>query len=109
MRIVHNFISVNCFTIKSQYPVHSLEKTLNTAIRLGFGVYFMSDAANGFWAIPMKAEGYNKTGFIPPNGQYIYLRMGQDLKGAAHTYSQFTDTVFGSLLRTQNTFQMPTQ
>ncbi len=85
MRVIHNFIPVNRYTIKSQYPVHSLEETLNTAIRPEFGVYFMSDTANSYWAIPMKVEDCNKTGFITPNGQWVYLRMGQGLKGAAHT------------------------
>lgn len=108
LRVVHNFIPVNRYTIKSQYPVHSLEETLNAAIRPGFGVYFMSDAANGYWAIPMKAEDCSKMGFITPNGQWVYLRLGQGLKGAAHTYSQFTDTVFGPLPKVQDIPRMPT-
>lgn len=50
----------------------------------------------------MKQEDENKTGFITPNGQWIYLRMGQSLKGAAHMYSQFNDLVFRPLLGTSN-------
>lgn len=32
LRVVHNFITINCYTIKLQYLIHSLEKTLNVAI-----------------------------------------------------------------------------
>ncbi len=68
----------------------------------------MSDAANGYWGITIKAEDYNKTGFIIPNGQWVYLRMGQGFKGTAHTYSQFINTVFGPLPKTQNISRMLT-
>lgn len=50
----------------------------------------------------MKQGDENSTGFFIPNGQWVYLRMGQGLKGAAHTYSQFSDLVFGSLPSTSN-------
>ena len=36
---------------------------------------------------------------VTSNGQYIYLRMGQGLKGACTTYSQFGDIVFEPLLK----------
>ena len=45
----------------------------------------------------MKIEDINKTGFVTPNGQWVYRRMGQGLKGAPFTYSQFSDLVFGPL------------
>ena len=32
-----------------------------------------------------------------PHSQYLYLRMGQGLKGGTHTYTQFMDLVFGPL------------
>ncbi len=51
----------------------------------------------------MKPEDEYKTGFVAPHGQYAYLRMGQGLVGAPHTYSQFSDMVFGHLAKTQAT------
>ena len=48
----------------------------------------------------MKLGDEYKTGFVTPHGQYSYLRMGQDLIGAPHTYSQFSDMVFGHLPKT---------
>lgn len=108
LRVVHNFIPVNRYTIKSSYPVHNLEQTLDIILQPGFDVYFSSDTANGYWAISIKAKDCNKTGFITPNGQWVYLCMGQRLKGAAHTYSQFTDTVFSPLPKVGNIPRMPT-
>lgn len=109
LRVVHNFRPANKYTIKSGYPVHRLEEVLEVLIKPGFGVYFSTDAANGYWAIPMKTEHINRTGFITPNGQWVYLRMGQGLKGAAHTYSQFTDLVFGPLPKSKEGIgRMPT-
>ena len=108
MRVVHNFIPVNRYTIKSAYPMHHLEEVVDTLITPGFGVYFMSDASNSYWAVPMKASDVNKTGFLTPNGQWVYLRMGQGLKGAPHTYAQFGDLVFGPLPKnTQGAKRMP--
>lgn len=48
----------------------------------------------------MKPGDEYKTGFVTPHGQYAYLRMGQGLIGALHTYSQFSDMVFGHLPKT---------
>ena len=96
-RVVHNFIPVNKYTKKSGYPMHSLEEVVNTLMRAGHEVYMMSDAANSYWAVNIRKEDRNKTGFIGPNGQWVYIRMGQGLKGAPFTYSQFGDMVFGPL------------
>lgn len=96
-RVVHNFIPVNRFTIKSAYPMHHLEEVVNTLLTPTFKAYFSSDASNSYWAIKMKPEDRNKTGFIAPNGQWVYLRMGQELKGALFIYAQFGDLVFGPL------------
>lgn len=56
----------------------------------------------------MKTETYNKTGFIIPNKQQIYLHIGQRLKDVAYIYSQFTNTIFGLLPKVQKILQMPT-
>jgi hypothetical protein len=49
-----------------------------------------------------------KAAIIAPNGQYLFRRIGQGLKGAPYTYSQFTDLVFGPLPKTDSTPAMPT-
>ena len=97
LRTVHNFRPVNAYTIKSQYPMHRLEEVLDTIIKPKFRVFFATDAANGYWAIKMAKGHEYKAGIITPHGQYCYRRMGQGLMGAPHTYSQFTDLVFGPI------------
>ena len=97
LRVVHNYKPVNSFTIKSAYPMHHLEEVVGLLIKPKYKVYFSSDASNGYWAIMTRPQDQNKTGFLTPNGQWVYLRMVQGLKRAPHTYSQFTDLVFGPL------------
>jgi hypothetical protein len=89
--------------------MHHLEEVVDTLITPGFGVDFMSDASNSYWAIPMKASDFNKTGFLTPNRQWVYLRMDQGLKGAPYTYAQSRDLVFGPLPKnSQGVKRMPT-
>lgn len=107
LRVVQNYIPLNKHTIRSQYPVHRLEETIDVVIKPGFKVFFSSDAANGYWGIPMKESDCNKTGFLTRNRQWIYLRMGQGLTGAESTYSQFSDIVFGPLPQTDKVPRMP--
>lgn len=101
-RVVHNFMPVNAETIKPAYPTHSIDEVVDTIIRPKFGVFFGNDASNGYWAIPMKKGHEYKAGIVTPHGQYLYLRMGQGLKGAAHTYAQYTDLTFGPLPATKD-------
>ena len=108
LRVVHNFIPVNKFTIKPQYPMHRIDEVIDTIIKPKYRVFFSTDASNGYWAVPIKAGDEYKTGFVTPHGQYIYRRMGQGLKGACATYSQFGDLVFGPLPKTAQCKAMPT-
>ena len=100
MRVVHDFIPVNSFTIKPVYPMHNIEEVLNTLIKPAFKVFFSADATNGYWAVPIKPGDEFKAAILAPNGQWLYRRMGQGLKGAPHTYSQFTDLAFGPIPKT---------
>lgn len=56
----------------------------------------------------MKESDCNKTSFLTPNDQWIYLKMGQGLTRAAHTYSQFSNIIFGPLPKTDKVPRMPT-
>lgn len=102
LRVFHNFIPINTYTIKSSHPVHRFEEVLNTIIKPGFDVYFTADASNGYWVVPMKDSDCNKAGFVTFSGSWVDLRMGQGLKGAAHTYFQLSDLVFGPLPATND-------
>lgn len=69
LRVVHNFIPVNRYTVKPAYPIYHLEEVVNTVIKPKYIVYFSSDTSNGYWAISLKKSDQNKTGFLTPNGQ----------------------------------------
>ena len=75
--------------------MHRIEEVTDTIIKLKLNTFFSTDASNGYWAIPIKDGDQYKAGLVTPHGQYIHLRMGQGLKGACATYSQFDDLVFG--------------
>ena len=107
MRVVHNFIPVNKCTIKPQYPMHQLEEVLDTIVKPKFTTFFSTDASNGYWAVPIKPGDEYKAGVVTPHGQYVYRRMGQGLKGAPHTYSQFSDLVFGPIPKNDDQPRFP--
>jgi len=85
-----------------------MEEVIEILMKEKFSVYFFTDASHGYWAIPFKVKDWNKTGFLTPNGQWVYTRMGMGLKGAPHTYAQFSDLVFGPLPKTKDTRRQPT-
>ena len=95
LRMVHNFIPLNRVTEKSRYPCPRIEQIVYTVLKKGKRFFFTSDAANSYWAIPVRAGDETKLGFVTPYGMYCYKVMGQGLTGGTHTYSRFRDLVFG--------------
>lgn len=96
--MVYNIIPVNNYTIKSSYLMYKLEKVLDMIINLSYNVYFIIDISNSYWAMPIKENGCNKTGFVTPNSSWVYPCMGQRLKRTSYTYAQFSDLVFETFL-----------
>lgn len=41
---MHNYISINNATIKSQYSIYRIDETIDILIKKKFKVYFFSDA-----------------------------------------------------------------
>lgn len=107
LRVVHNYIPLNDWTIKPAYPTHCLEEVLDNLLSSKFTCFFSADAAHGYWAVPLRPGDEYKTGFLTPHGQYFYRRMGQGLKGSPHTYSMFSDLVFGPIPRNCTAEAMP--
>lgn len=95
LKVVHNFIPINKYTIKLSYQIYRLEEILNIIIKPGYDVYFIADVSNGYWAVPIKVSDCNITGFMTLNGLLVFLCIGPGLKKAAHTYYQFSVLVFG--------------
>jgi len=97
LRMVHNFIPLNQVSEKSQYPCPRLEQIVYTILKKGKRFFFTTDAANSYWAIPVRPGDETKLGFVTPYGMYCYNVMGQGLTGGTHTYSRFRDLVFGAI------------
>jgi hypothetical protein len=97
LRMVHNYIPLNRYTIASSYPCKRIDQIVHTVVRPTFQYYFWSDASNAYWAIPLRRGDEMKTGFITPDGQYCYTVMGQGLRTACNTYSRFRDICFGHI------------
>ena len=97
LRMVHNYIPLNCYTMKSQYPCPRIDQIVHTVLKRNKKCFFYTDAADSYWAILLRKADYLLTAFTTPWGQYCYTVMGQGLKGSAHTYSRFRDLVFGAI------------
>ena len=97
LRMVHNFIPLNSVTEKSRYPCPRIEQIVHTICKKGKSWFFTADAANSYWAIPVRSGDEHKLGFVTPYGMYCYTVMGQGLTGGTHTYSRFRDLVFGNI------------
>lgn len=107
-RVVHNFIPINRATEKPTYPMHTIDEVMEILMIDNHKVFMQADAANGYWAVPIRKEDIYKSAIIAPDGQWLFRRMGQGLKGSSHTYTQFTDLVFGPLPRSSSTARFPT-
>ena len=97
LRMVHNFIPLNSATEKSRYPCPQIEQIVHTITKKGKSWFFTADAANSYWAIPVRSGDEYKLGFVTPYGMYCYTVMGQGLTGGTHTYSRLRDLVFGNI------------
>jgi hypothetical protein len=95
LRMVHNYIPLNRCSRKSQYPTPRIEQIVQTIMKAGKKVFFCTDAANSYWAIPLRQKDWLLTSFVTPSGQFSYAVMGQGLTGGTHTYSHYRDIVFG--------------
>ncbi|KAJ5578711.1 uncharacterized protein N7459_007675 [Penicillium hispanicum] len=95
--MVHQFLAVNAATIKMNYPMKRVEPILNRLSQTRWKAFFHSDAANGYWAVPLASEYAYKTAFITSLGQFCYLRMGQGLTGAPGTYTRLKDITMGPI------------
>jgi len=86
LRIVQMFMPLNRVTEKSRYPCPRIEQIIHTVQKKGKRFFFTSDAANSYWAIPVRKGDEHKLGFVTPYGMYCYTVMGQGLTGGTHPY-----------------------
>lgn len=94
-RFVCNYIPVNSWTRKPQWPTHSRDKAFDTLLQADHDVWYQGDAANGYFGVKVKEGHEYKTAFITPNMQYFMYRMPQGMTGSGHTYCALGDLAFG--------------
>ena len=97
LRMVHKFTPLNNTTERFRHPCPRIEHIVHTIMKKGKSWYFTADAANSYWAIPLRSGAEHKLGFIMPYGMYCYTVMGQGRTGGTYTYSRFRDLVFGNI------------
>ena len=97
LRMVHVFCPINSVTMLSGYPTKRIEPVLNNLMQAKFSSYFQADAVNGFWAIRMHPPHAYRTAFSTDEGLWQYLRMGQGLAGAPHTYARLKGLFSGTI------------
>lgn len=97
LRMVHNFIPINRVSEKSRYPCPRIEQIVYTVVKTDKPFFFTTDAANPYWAIPVRPGDEPKLGFVTPNGMYCYSVIGQGLTEGTHTYCRFRDLVFRAI------------
>lgn len=97
LRTIHKFIPINKWTIASAFPTPRVEQIVDTLVKPKFRCYSGVDATSSYWAIPLRLGDELKAGFICPEGQFAYRRMGMGLKNGCHTYARFRQIVFGHI------------
>jgi len=66
LRIVYNFIWLNPVTEKSRYPCPRIKQRVYTVLKKGKRYFFTTDAANLYWAIPVRPGDQTKLCFVTP-------------------------------------------
>lgn len=97
LRTIHNFIPINKWTIASAFLTPRVEQIVDTLVKPRFRSFSGVDATLSYWAISLRKGDELKTGFICPEGQFAYKRMGMGLKNGCHPYARFWQIVFGHI------------
>ena len=97
LRKVHTYCQLNSATIKTNYHMKRIELILDRLADPNHRFFFSTDAAYGFYAVPIYPPHAYKTAFNTLLGQYYYLRMPMGLTGAPATYARLKDLTFGPI------------
>ena len=83
LRLVIDYRKLNEQTIKSCWPIPSIEEIFDT---LQGNPYFTTIDMLGFYQLPMIPKSQNYTAFSTPFGSFKWLRMPMRLTGSANTF-----------------------
>ena len=88
LRLVFDYRQLNKQTVKSSWPISSIEETFDT---LGGSCYFSTiDKSAGFYQVPMDRDSQDYTAIGTPSGSFKWLRMPMGLTGSPNTFQSLT-------------------
>ena len=95
LRLVLDYRQLNKQTIKSCWPIPSIEEFFDT---LEGNEYFTTiDMSWGFYQLPMAEESQDYTAFRTPFGSFKWLRMPMGLTGSPKTFQSLMEQVLVGL------------
>ena len=91
LRLVTDYRQLNKQTIKSCWPIPSIEEIFDT---LEGSCYFSTiDMCWGFYQIPMEEASPDYTAFSTPFGSFKWMRMLMGLTGSPNTFQSLTEKI----------------
>ena len=95
LRLVIDYRQLNKQTVKSSWPIPSIEEIFDT---LGGSCYFSTiDMSAGFYQVPMDRDSQDYTAFSTPFGSFKWLRMPMGLTGSPNTFQSLMEHVLTGL------------
>ena len=95
LRLFIDYRQLNKQTIKSTWPIPSIEEIFDT---LEGSAYFTSiDMSAGFYQVPMEESSQDSTAFSTPFGSFKSLRMPMGLTGSPPTFQCLAEKVLVGL------------
>ena len=91
LRLVIDYRQLNNQTIKSCWPIPSIEEIFDTLE--GSSLFTTIDISWGFYQLPMDVQSQDLTAFSTPFGSYKWLRMPMGLTGSPNTFQSLLECV----------------
>ena len=95
LRLVIDHRQLNKQTIKSCWPIPSIEEIFDTLERKKY--FTTIDLSWGFDQLPMEEGGQDFTAFSTPFGTFTWLRMPMGLTGSPNTFQSLMEQVLVGL------------
>ena len=95
LRLIIDYRQLNNQTIKSCWPIPSIEEIFDTVER---SAYFTTiDMSWGFYQLPMDIKSQDLTAFSTPFGSFKWLRMPMGLTGSPNSFESLVECVLMGL------------
>ena len=91
LRLVENYRQLNQQTIKSCWPIPSIEETCDTLE--GSAFFSTYDMSWGFYRLPMDEKSHNFTAFSTLFGSYKWFRMPMGLTGSPKFFQSIMEHI----------------